>query len=365
MIEQLRRRAATHTLFAPVDVPSAVAALGFVQIDPIARPAPAQDLILRHRVAGYRAGDLQAAYPSADLEEGTLHVYGVMPRSTWCGLGPLPAQPPLDEVQRAVLAVVRSNGPTQTGALAAALGSARVRNAWGGTSRATTVALETLHWRGLLRVSGRLGGGRVYAAAFPRPERDPVQRLAAVAEVLAGLFAPAQCSALRSMLSRLGRRLCGRRTPAWGPSAIQGLCDHGGYRRCTVDRVDYLVPQTAVAPVPDAVRILAPFDPVVHCRARFEHLFGWRYRFEAYTPVAKRVRGYYAMPMLWRDQVIGWTNATRTGGAWSLAHGFLAGRPRERAFAAALAAEEVALLAAVATPAGALDTGSKTPGDPR
>ena len=32
--------------------------------------------------------------------------------------------------------------------------------------------------------------------------------------------------------------------------------------------------------------------------------------FEAYTPVAKRKRGYYALPLLWRDSVIGWANVT-------------------------------------------------------
>ncbi|EWS60580.1 hypothetical protein Y695_04569 [Hydrogenophaga sp. T4] len=54
------------------------------------------------------------------------------------------------------------------------------------------------------------------------------------------------------------------------------------------------------------MRLLAPFDPVVWDRDRFERLWDWAYRFEAYTPPAKRVRGYYAMPLLWRDQVIGW-----------------------------------------------------------
>ena len=58
----------------------------------------------------------------------------------------------------------------------------------------------------------------------------------------------------------------------------------------------------------DVVRLLAPFDPVVHDRTRFELLWGWAYRFEAYTPAAKRKLGYYALPMLWRDRVIGWAN---------------------------------------------------------
>ena len=56
------------------------------------------------------------------------------------------------------------------------------------------------------------------------------------------------------------------------------------------------------------VRFIAPFDPVVWDRRRFESFWGWAYRFEAYTPAPKRVRGYYALPLLWRDQVIGWGN---------------------------------------------------------
>src|SRR5439155_832666 len=56
---------------------------------------------------------------------------------------------------------------------------------------------------------------------------------------------------------------------------------------------------------PQAVRLLAPFDPVVHDRARFELLWGWTYRFEAYTPAAKRKLGYYALPLLWRDRADG------------------------------------------------------------
>ena len=56
------------------------------------------------------------------------------------------------------------------------------------------------------------------------------------------------------------------------------------------------------------MRLLAPFDPVVWDRRRFELLWGWAYRFEAYTPAPKRKLGYYALPLLWRDRVIGWAN---------------------------------------------------------
>ena len=56
------------------------------------------------------------------------------------------------------------------------------------------------------------------------------------------------------------------------------------------------------------VRFLTPFDPIVWDRDRFERLWGWMYRFEAYTPAPKRKLGYYAMPLLRRDRVIGWAN---------------------------------------------------------
>jgi uncharacterized protein YcaQ len=90
----------------------------------------------------------------------------------------------------------------------------------------------------------------------------------------------------------------------------------------------------------DELRLLAPFDPVVWDRRRFEAFWGWAYRFEAYTPAAKRVRGYYALPLLWRGQVIGWGNAAVREGALETELGFVAGAaPRDAAFKPAWAAE--------------------------
>ena len=89
--------------------------------------------------------------------------------------------------------------------------------------------------------------------------------------------------------------------------------------------------------IPSQVRLLAPFDPVVWDRRRFELLWGWAYRFKAYTPAHRRVRGHYALPLLWRDEVIGWANASVKGGHLNVDCGYVSGRaPRAAGYAAAL-----------------------------
>src|ERR1700689_4212141 len=73
----LRRQAVGWSLPRPGgDLGPVLAGLGFVQADPIRAPARAQDLILRHRATGYRAGDLERRYPSLDLDEDYLYAYG-------------------------------------------------------------------------------------------------------------------------------------------------------------------------------------------------------------------------------------------------------------------------------------------------
>jgi len=92
--------------------------------------------------------------------------------------------------------------------------------------------------------------------------------------------------------------------------------------------------------VAEDVRLLSPFDPVVWDRQRFEMFWGWAYRFEAYTPAPKRIRGYYALPLLWRDAVIGWGNLSVVDGQLVRDIGFTRGRaPRDVAFRRALDAE--------------------------
>src|SRR5260370_11803378 len=77
----LRRFAVARSLFAPTSLTRALDRLGFVQADPIRAPARAQDLILRHRVRNYCAGDLERLYPTLRIEEDFFVPYGfVTPR---------------------------------------------------------------------------------------------------------------------------------------------------------------------------------------------------------------------------------------------------------------------------------------------
>src|SRR6187551_2693487 len=75
-LDDLRRFAVTRSLFPPTTLAQAIDTLGFVQADPIRSPARAQDLTLRPRVRGYRAGDLEARYAALPVEEDFFINYG-------------------------------------------------------------------------------------------------------------------------------------------------------------------------------------------------------------------------------------------------------------------------------------------------
>jgi uncharacterized protein YcaQ len=357
----LRRHALAAAFPRPASLKAALAGMGFVQADPIRAPARAQDLILRHRVRGYRAGELERRYPRLALEEGYLHVYGFMDPGLHALLHPRhdPALPDgmlvPEGIAAEVLAHVRRHGPTHPAELAAALGQGLTLNAWGGQSQATTRALDLLQHHGLLRVAGRKSGIRVYAAA-PAVEAAAAEvRLRALAMQLARMLAPVAQPTLTGLVAKVGRMTVGALER---PGPVAGLLDEGWLAAAEIDGVRYLWPADAPPPQragPRVLRFLAPFDPLVWCRRRFAHLWGWDYRFEAYTPAAKRVRGYYALPLQWGEAVIGWVTVARTAQGLDVRPGFVAERPSEPAFARAFDAEVAAMAAFLAgdEPAGA------------
>src|SRR5947209_13443492 len=104
-LDRPRLHAISHSLFPQTTLKAAMRRLGFVQADPIRSPARAEDLILRHRVKGYRAGDLERRYPELDIEEDVLYAYGFLPRTVWRLLHPR-EQTQLPALSQKVLATV-------------------------------------------------------------------------------------------------------------------------------------------------------------------------------------------------------------------------------------------------------------------
>jgi uncharacterized protein len=356
-LDILRRYAVARTLFAPTTLQKAIDRLGFVQADPIRAPARAQDLTLRHRVKGYRAGDLERRYPRLDVEEDCLVNYGFMPRSMLALMHPRVAKRPWDAAteRRAaeVLAFVRARGATHPRDVQEVFDHGRVQS-WGSTNtlNASTALLDGMHYRGLLRVVRRENGTRVYEAVeHPAVDDDPAARHERARQLLLRIvdkYAPLPSASLGYLAQLL----------QYGAPHLKGET------RALLAELRATLPQAKVDGVTwlwtpgedpasgrwrvDAqrVRLLAPFDPIVWDRRRFELLWGWAYKFEAYTPAAKRTMGHYALPLLYGDHAIGWANATLVDKTRLEAHVGFADRSlaRQRPLARAIDAE-LALMA--------------------
>jgi len=247
---------------------------------------------------------------------------------------------PLGRLQRkradAILRFVGARGAVHPRDVDAEFAHGTVTNYWGGSSNATTHLLDLLHYGGRLRVARRDGGIRVYALqepAAPPPDRaERVSRLDAIVDAAVRKYAPLPAASLSAVVARLRYAV-----PQWQPD-LRAALQRAKQRlaHATVDGVDWYWPadETPETAAPsEGVRLLAPFDPVVWDRRRFELLWGWPYRFEAYTPVNRRKFGYYALPLLWGDRVIGWANVPSLEAVHHADTGYVDGqRPRGSAF---------------------------------
>jgi uncharacterized protein len=347
-LDLLRTYAVARSLFAPTTLPRALERLGFVQADPIRSPARAQDLVLRHRVLDYRAGELDRRYSELGIEEDLFVNYGFLHRRHLALMLPRTPRRAWDRSTHRrsalVLAFVRELGEAHPAQVNARFSHGTVTNYWGGSSNATTHLLQQMQRRGLLRVVRREAGVRVYAVRpEEKGERIPAKVKATMLLDLAfALYAPLPARRLGALASRL-RLVAPQLGAAVGAALERARIE---MPRARIDGVDWYWPagedpaRASLDESREQARFLAPFDPVVWDRHRFEAFWGWAYRFEAYTPAPKRKLGYYALPLLWRDKVIGWGNLTMTEGTLDAKIGYVAGRaPRDRAFSRELDAE--------------------------
>ena len=341
-LSQLTRYAVARSLFAPTTLPKAIERLGFVQADPIRAPARAQDLTLRHRVAGYRAGDLERAYPTLPIEEDFFVNYGFVPRATHALMHPRTPRTVWPKARWAqaheVLAFVRERGAVHPRDVDAQFQHGKVKNWFGGSSNASTQLLDGMHYRGLLRIARRDGGTRVYAARDAHaPAPDAATAMDALVDVIVAKYAPLPAASLGQLVSHLSAA-----APQWRDARRAALARaKARLPQAVVDGVTWFWPAgenpaSGRHVVPDAVRLLAPFDPVVWDRRRFELFWRWPYRFEAYTPAPKRQLGYYALPLLWREQVVGWANVAVRERRMAVEVGFFGPRCRDPAFVQAM-----------------------------
>jgi len=376
-LPQLRHYAIARTFFKPTSLARAIARLGFLQADPMRAPARAQDLILAHRVKGYRAGDLERRYPRLALEESFFINYGFLPRETVALLHPRGELRSWDARMQAraqeVLAFVRQHGPTYPRDVQAHFDHGRIKR-WGTDLNVSSHLLEGLHHRGLLRVMRRENGARVYQAAEYSPAARPTTRRAAsirsseqrpqdlpfsgversdksddespevrftragqLLDIVVHLYAPLPAVSLGYLCGLL------RYGVPHLAAEVRQIQENAKarYPHAQVDGVLWFWPQgenpaSTRHQVDDQLRFLTPFDPVVWDRRRFQLFWGWEYKFEAYLPAHKRRMGHYAMPMLWREHVLGWANLKVISGRLKHQVGFAGPPPRGRAFQRAL-----------------------------
>ena len=354
-LNHLRRYAIARSLFKPTTLQRAIEKLGFVQADPIRSPARAQDLTLRHRVKGYRAGDLERRYPNLALEEDFFVNYGFLPRIHHALMHPRKVRtrssPKRMRQAQEILEFVRERGVVHPREVDAHFAHGRVTNWFGGSSNASTKLLDQMHYRGLLRVARRDGGTRVYVAREATVAELPIapaeakalaaSRMDALVDVIVRKYAPLPVGSLANLVNRLQYG-----APQWAKERRAVLVR--AKQRLPHARVEGIEwywpaeerPQSPRWRLDEEVRLLTPFDPVVWDRRRFEIFWNWIYRFEAYTPAPKRKLGYYALPLLWRERAIGWGNLTVVEGRLSAEFGYADGKaPRDLKFRAGLEAE--------------------------
>lgn len=313
---QVAVRAQMLTSQRPPDLLTAVRRLTMLQLDPISAVAPSADLVAWSRLGtAYHPDDLKAAIASQSVielraflrpaEDFALYRSDM---AAWPGTGELREWQVFirdwvaanDRCRRDILARLAAEGPLQSRELPDTCEKPWQSTGWTNNKNITRL-LAFMVSRGEVAVAGRKGRERLW---------DLAERVYPDHPVLP--FAEAERERNRRRLAALGiARQDGPEVPmepavvgeAGEPAEIEGV--KGRWR---VDP-SYLDGNIGAA-FDGRAALLSPFDRLVHDRVRTLEIFGYEYQLEMYKPVAKRRWGYYALPILYGDRLVGKLDAT-------------------------------------------------------
>jgi uncharacterized protein len=203
----------------------------------------------------------------------------------------------------AILNRIRADGPLT----AADFEEGRSKSGWWEWSH-TKHALEWLFWAGLITTATRRGG---FARVYDLPER-------VIPHAIRDLPTPDAATAQRHLIERSARAMgvataadlrdYFRLKPDEGDHAIAALAEQGSLVPVKVQGWSQKAWMHRDAKLPRRNRgaaLLAPFDPLIWERGRAERLFGFHYRIEIYVPQGKRTHGYYVLPFLLDEALVG------------------------------------------------------------
>jgi uncharacterized protein len=207
--------------------------------------------------------------------------------------------------RRYVLARLRADGPLPTRAFEDRSAVGWRTGGWNDDGRNTSMMLEVLWAKGEVMIAGRAGQERVWDLAARRLPVDET-RLAPGEE--ARRLLDTQLRALGiSRLTGFDKTFEGTRPPGW-ERALAGLEREGRAVRVRIDGISgerWAHADALARSFRPRTVLLSPFDRLIHDRTRTEELFDFRFRLEIYVPKDKREFGYFVMPILHGDRIVG------------------------------------------------------------